>query len=307
MSAGSSNRRRACSRRRTRALVSWASARSGGRRRGPTRLCELAGEPPELVIESPKPFSDLKRFAGSQERSGASLNRFGRSKGRFGDPRILVPSSSGGASRDSLKRSGGHCPNMNPLRQRLGTAPALAFGHGDPPEARGLATCGSANEKAGGRSYGRGDRSLEAGASLPPRDGRRKKQVGEALRVHATTLTRVLSDRKRPSAVIALRAAKLLASPWIACWTGPWPEPPAHIVADNKSGARTSLAMPFRLEAGGVRASLHQRSRTPRAISALSGPSTRAALGPLHPATTMRLVEGSKALGPIASASQSVP
>ena len=50
-----------------------------------------------------------------------------------------------------------------------------------------------------------------------------RNKLARALRVHATTLTRVLSDRKRPSAVIALRAAKLAGQPVDHVLDGSWP------------------------------------------------------------------------------------
>jgi len=50
-----------------------------------------------------------------------------------------------------------------------------------------------------------------------------RNKLARALRVHATTLSRVLSDRKRPSAVIALRAAKLAGQPVDRVLDGSWP------------------------------------------------------------------------------------
>ena len=50
-----------------------------------------------------------------------------------------------------------------------------------------------------------------------------RNKLARALRVHATTLSRVLSDRKRPSAVIALRAAKLAGQPVDLVLSGAWP------------------------------------------------------------------------------------
>jgi transcriptional regulator with XRE-family HTH domain len=50
-----------------------------------------------------------------------------------------------------------------------------------------------------------------------------RNKLARALRVHATTLSRVLSDRKRPSAVIALRAAKLAGQPVDRVLNGAWP------------------------------------------------------------------------------------
>jgi len=50
-----------------------------------------------------------------------------------------------------------------------------------------------------------------------------RNKLARALRVHATTLSRVLSDRKRPSAVIALRAAKLAGQSVDRVLDGSWP------------------------------------------------------------------------------------
>ena len=153
---------------------------------------------------------DLASHEGvaNESDSGAALGGRTRYPSQHGD------CSAGLGRRDCRTRSlhrrvkregrGGrtdrHCPKMNPLRQRLGTTAAVAFGHGDPAEARSLAY-GAHNAAEGAGPYRRAGGRPEAVASVSPRHGRGQKQTGEGTAsarydAHASALRSEKTERR---------------------------------------------------------------------------------------------------------------